>query len=168
MALIHDFPPFTHYPNSIDANSKGGHSKTQRSSDIISGINDAVDSLLNTIGASHPEGYTLSAGVAILEGEPVVTSEHPFVPGVLDLPKPRYPVIRGDNLKSDFLDQVQSADSLVRDGNQTPPSVASDNPLRCHRRVGLQGFLGPKGVPVGKSGYPDHIVIIKYAPLPAI
>ncbi|KAK1218991.1 Myo-inositol-1-phosphate synthase [Marasmius sp. AFHP31] len=76
--------------------------KTEHSSHIISGINDTADSLLTTIRASHSEGATLFAGVAILEGEPSVN-------GVLDLPEPHYPVIRGDDLKSGYLDQVESA-----------------------------------------------------------
>ncbi|KAK1216486.1 hypothetical protein PQX77_020903 [Marasmius sp. AFHP31] len=74
MALIHYSAPFTYSPDSITANPKVRFDgmvqctdkqatlniswETEHSSNITSGINDATNSLLNTIRASQPKGTT--------------------------------------------------------------------------------------------------------------
>ncbi|KAJ8086020.1 Inositol-3-phosphate synthase 1 [Marasmius tenuissimus] len=77
---------------------------TERSSDIISGVNDVPDSIFNTIKTSHPEVPTLFTLVAVFEGDPHVNDvpQNTFAPGVVDLLSHTIQPIGGDDFKSSY------------------------------------------------------------------
>ncbi|KIY67460.1 Myo-inositol-1-phosphate synthase [Cylindrobasidium torrendii FP15055 ss-10] len=165
---------------------------TERYSDIIPGVNDTADNLLNSIKTSHNEvsPSTVFAVAAILEGEPFVNGapQNTFVPGVIQLAERNKSFIGGDDLKSGQT-KLKSvlAEFLVNAGIK-PLSIASYNHLGNNDGHNLSSerqfkskeiskssvvddmvdanrllYKGPEGGK-GKGEHPDHIVVIKYVP----
>lgn len=166
---------------------------TERYSDIIPGVNDTADNLLNAIKASHSEvsPSTLFAVAAILEGEPYVNGapQNTFVPGAIELAERQKSFIGGDDLKSGQT-KLKSvlAEFLVNAGIK-PLSIASYNHLGNNDGHNLSAdaqfkskeiskssvvddmvnanrllFKAPEAGTKGKGEHPDHIVVIKYVP----
>ncbi|KAG6871790.1 hypothetical protein C0995_016591 [Termitomyces sp. Mi166 len=166
---------------------------TERYSDIIPGVNDTADNLLQAIKTSHSEvsPSTLFAVAAILEGEPFVNGapQNTFVPGVIELSERQKSFIGGDDLKSGQT-KLKSvlAEFLVNAGIK-PLSIASYNHLGNNDGHNLSAerqfrskeiskssvvddmvdanrllYKAPAEGEKGKGEHPDHIVVIKYVP----
>ncbi len=110
---------------------------TERYSDLIPGVNDTADNILNAIKTSHSEVSPSSvfAVAAILEGEPFINGapQNTFVPGIIELAEREKSFIGGDDLKSGQT-KLKSvlAEFLVNAGIK-PLSIASYNHLGKQR-----------------------------------
>lgn len=165
---------------------------TERYSDIIPGVNDTADNLLNSIKTSHSEvsPSTLFAVACILEGAPYINGapQNTFVPGAIELAERHRAFIGGDDLKTGQTRfKTALAEMLVNAGIK-PLSIASYNHLGNNDGANLSvpqtfqskeiskrgvvddlvdsnGLLYPRA---GKKGLPgkeiDHCIVIKYLP----
>lgn len=135
---------------------------TERYSDIIVGVNDTADNLLNAIKSSHPEvsPSTLFAVAAILEGEPFVNGapQNTFVPGAIQLAERHHSFIGGDDLKSGQT-KLKSvlAEFLVNAGIK-PLSIASYNHLGNNDGRNLSAERQFKSKEISKSSVVDDMV----------
>lgn len=135
---------------------------TERYSDIIPGVNDTADNLLNAIKNSHPEvsPSTLFAVAAILEGEPFVNGapQNTFVPGVVELAERKRAFIAGDDLKSGQT-KLKSvfAEFLVNAGIK-PLAISSYNHLGNNDGRNLSAEAQFKSKEISKSSVVDDMV----------
>ncbi|KAG7091435.1 hypothetical protein E1B28_010471 [Marasmius oreades] len=135
---------------------------TERYSDIITGVNDTADNLLDSIKSSHSEvsPSTLFAVAAILEGEPFVNGapQNTFVPGVIALAQRHQSFIGGDDLKSGQT-KLKSvlAEFLVNAGIK-PLSIASYNHLGNNDGHNLSAEKQFKSKEISKSSVVDDMV----------
>lgn len=135
---------------------------TERYSDIIPGVNDTADSLLNAIKNSHPEvsPSTLFAVAAILENQPFINGapQNTFVPGAIELAERHQSFIGGDDLKSGQT-KLKSvfAEFLVNAGIK-PLSIASYNHLGNNDGRNLSAEKQFKSKEISKSSVVDDMV----------
>ncbi|KAI0657774.1 Myo-inositol-1-phosphate synthase [Cubamyces menziesii] len=135
---------------------------TERYSDIIPGVNDTADNLLNAIKTSHSEvsPSTLFAVASILEGEPFINGapQNTFVPGVIELAERTRSFIGGDDLKSGQT-KLKSvfAEFLVNAGIK-PLSIASYNHLGNNDGHNLSAEPQFKSKEISKSSVVDDMV----------
>ncbi|KAF7791395.1 hypothetical protein EIP86_002409 [Pleurotus ostreatoroseus] len=135
---------------------------TERYSDIIPGVNDTADNLLNAIKTSHFEvsPSTLFAVAAILEGEPFINGapQNTFVPGVIELAERKHAFIGGDDLKSGQT-KLKSvfAEYLVNAGIK-PLSISSYNHLGNNDGRNLSSQRQFKSKEISKSSVVDDMV----------
>lgn len=77
---------------------------TERYSELVNGVNDTADNLLNAVKSSHSEvaPSTLFAMASILEGVPFINGapQNTFVPGAIELAERHKAFIGGDDFKS--------------------------------------------------------------------
>ncbi|KAK0193020.1 hypothetical protein F5146DRAFT_1042514 [Armillaria mellea] len=166
---------------------------TERYSDLIPGVNDTAENILNAIKTSYSEVSPSSvfAVAAILEGEPFINGapQNTFVPGIIELAEREKSFIGGDDLKSGQT-KLKSvlAEFLVNAGIK-PLSIASYNHLGNNDGHNLSAerqfrskeiskssvvddmvdanrllFKAPESGSEGKGEHPDHVVVIKYVP----
>ncbi|KAF5316993.1 hypothetical protein D9611_003480 [Ephemerocybe angulata] len=135
---------------------------TERYADIIPGVNDTADNLLNAIKASHAEvsPSTIFAVAAILEGEPFINGapQNTFVPGAIELAEREKSFIGGDDLKSGQT-KLKSvlAEFLVNAGIK-PLSIASYNHLGNNDGHNLSSERQFKSKEISKSSVVDDMV----------
>ncbi|KAF9524988.1 hypothetical protein CPB83DRAFT_909515 [Crepidotus variabilis] len=135
---------------------------TERYSDILPGVNDTADNLLNSIKSSHSEvsPSTLFAVAAILEGEPFINGapQNTFVPGAIELAERHQSFIGGDDLKSGQT-KLKSvlAEFLVNAGIK-PLSIASYNHLGNNDGHNLSAERQFKSKEISKSSVVDDMV----------
>lgn len=135
---------------------------TERYSDIIPGVNDTADNVLNAIKTSHSEvsPSTVFAVASILEGEPFVNGapQNTFVPGVIELAEREKSFIGGDDLKSGQT-KLKSvfAEFLVNAGIK-PLSIASYNHLGNNDGHNLSAEPQFKSKEISKSSVVDDMV----------
>lgn len=135
---------------------------TERYADIIPGVNDTADALLNAIKTSHDEvsPSTLFAVAAILEGEPFVNGapQNTFVPGCIELAERHNAFIGGDDLKSGQT-KLKSvfAEFLVNAGIK-PLSIASYNHLGNNDGHNLSAERQFRSKEISKSSVVDDMV----------
>ncbi|EAU92014.1 inositol-3-phosphate synthase [Coprinopsis cinerea okayama7 len=135
---------------------------TERYSDIIPGVNDTADNLLNAIKTSHSEvsPSTLFAVASILEGEPFINGapQNTFVPGAIELAEREKSFIGGDDLKSGQT-KLKSvlAEFLVNAGIK-PLSIASYNHLGNNDGENLSAERQFKSKEISKSSVVDDMV----------
>jgi myo-inositol-1-phosphate synthase len=165
---------------------------TERYADILPGVNDTVDNLLNAVKASHDKvsPSTLFAVALILEGVPFINGapQNTFVPSCIKLAERHKSFIGSDNLKSGQT-KLKSvlAEFLVNAGIK-PLSIASYNHLGNNDRHNLSAKWQFKSKEISKSSvvndmvgsnhllykpaaagekkgeHPNHLVIIKWVP----
>lgn len=135
---------------------------TERYADILPGVNDSADALLNAIRTSHQEvsPSTLFAVAAILEGAPFINGapQNTFVPGVIALAERHRAFIGGDDLKSGQT-KLKSvlAEFLVNAGIK-PLSIASYNHLGNNDGRNLSAEKQFKSKEISKSSVVDDMV----------
>jgi myo-inositol-1-phosphate synthase len=135
---------------------------TERYADIIPGVNDTADALLNSIKTSHEEvsPSTVFAVAAILEGEPFVNGapQNTFVPGCIELAERHNAFIGGDDLKSGQT-KLKSvfAEFLVNAGIK-PLSIASYNHLGNNDGHNLSAERQFRSKEISKSSVVDDMV----------
>ncbi|XP_073992466.1 inositol-3-phosphate synthase isoform X2 [Rhodnius prolixus] len=158
---------------------------TERFCEIVKGINDTADNLLNCIKneSSHISPSTLFAVAAILEQCTFINGspQNTFVPGCEQLAQKKGVFIAGDDFKTGQT-KIKSvlADFLVNAGIK-PVAIASYNHLGNNDGVNLSAPQQFRSKEVSKSNVlddilatnhilykddekVDHVVVIKYVP----
>lgn len=158
---------------------------TERYADIISGMNDTADSLLQAIKESHSEisPSTIFAVACILEGATYINGspQNTFVPGVMELAERHRSFIAGDDFKSGQTKYKSVlVDFLVSSGIK-PVSIVSYNHLGNNDGKNLSApkqfrskeisksnvvddMVGSNPILYEEDEHPDHCVVIKYVP----
>ncbi|RKU44389.1 Myo-inositol-1-phosphate synthase [Coniochaeta pulveracea] len=158
---------------------------TERYADIIEGVNDTADNLVNAIKNGHEEvsPSTVFAVASILEGAPFINGspQNTFVPGAIELAEKHNAFIGGDDFKSGQT-KMKSAlvDFLISAGIKLT-SIASYNHLGNNDGKNLSSHKQFRSKEISKSNvvddmveansvlyapgeHPDHTVVIKYMP----
>ncbi|KAK9307501.1 hypothetical protein QLX08_002134 [Tetragonisca angustula] len=158
---------------------------TERFSEIIPGVNDTAENLLNAIKESHSEisPSTVFAVAAALEGCTYINGspQNTFVPGAIELAEKHKTFIGGDDFKSGQT-KLKSVlvDFLVSAGIK-PVSIVSYNHLGNNDGYNLSAPQQFRSKEISKSNVvddmvqsnkilyqpgekPDHCVVIKYVP----
>lgn len=158
---------------------------TERFSDILPGINDTSQNLLDAIDQSHSEvsPSTIFAIASILEGVPYINGspQNTFVPGCIQLAEEKNVFIAGDDFKSGQTKfKSVMVDFLVNAGIK-PVSIVSYNHLGNNDGKNLSAPSQFRAKEISKSNvvddmvesnrllyepgeHPDHVVVIKYVP----
>jgi len=158
---------------------------TERYCDIMSGVNDTGDNILQAIRDSHSEisPSTIFAVASILEGCTYINGspQNTFVPGVIDLAEKNKVFIAGDDFKSGQTKfKSVLVDFLVGSGIK-PVSIVSYNHLGNNDGFNLSAPQQFRSKEISKSNvvddmvlsnpilygadeHPDHVVVIKYVP----
>jgi myo-inositol-1-phosphate synthase len=158
---------------------------TERFADIIPGVNDTADNLLNAIKNGHEEvsPSTVFAVASILEGAPFINGspQNTFVPGAIELAEREGAFIGGDDFKSgqtkmksalvDFLInagiKLTSIASYNHLGNNDGKNLSSQRQFRSKeisKSNVVDDMVAANTVLYGPNEHPDHIVVIKYVP----
>eukprot|EP00604_Paraphysomonas_vestita_P003986 CAMPEP_0174823952 /NCGR_PEP_ID=MMETSP1107-20130205/29182_1 /TAXON_ID=36770 /ORGANISM="Paraphysomonas vestita, Strain GFlagA" /LENGTH=407 /DNA_ID=CAMNT_0016048743 /DNA_START=306 /DNA_END=1529 /DNA_ORIENTATION=+ len=158
---------------------------TERFSDIIPGVNDTMDNLLQSIqrGEAEVSPSTIFAVASILEGCSYINGspQNTFVPGVVELAQSKDVFIGGDDFKSGQT-KIKSVlvDFLVSAGIK-PRSIVSYNHLGNNDGKNLSApaqfrskeisksnvvddMVQSNNILYGPNEHPDHVVVIKYVP----
>ncbi|KAJ1919422.1 Myo-inositol-1-phosphate synthase [Mycoemilia scoparia] len=158
---------------------------TERYADIIEGVNDTADNLLDAIKSGHSEvsPSTIFAVASILEGAPFVNGspQNTLVPGVIGLAERERSFVGGDDFKSGQT-KIKSvlAEFLVNAGIK-PLAITSYNHLGNNDGYNLSAPAQFRSKEISKSSvvddmvsanhilykkgeHPDHTIVIKYVP----
>ncbi|KAL8640313.1 MAG: hypothetical protein Q9228_002754 [Teloschistes exilis] len=158
---------------------------TERYADIIPGVNDTANNLLEAIEAGHEEvsPSTVFAVASILENAPFINGspQNTFVPGAIDLAEKHGAFIGGDDFKSGQTKMKSAlADFMINAGLKLT-SIASYNHLGNNDGMNLSSQKQFRSKEISKSNvvddmvetntvlykpgeHPDHTVVIKYMP----
>ncbi|KAJ5139467.1 hypothetical protein N7448_002875 [Penicillium atrosanguineum] len=158
---------------------------TERYADIIPGVNDTADNLINSIKAGHAEvsPSTIFAIASILENTPFINGspQNTFVPGALQFAEQRGAFIGGDDFKSgqtkmksalvDFLInagiKLTSIASYNHLGNNDGKNLSSQKQFRSKeisKSNVVDDMVAANHLLYEKDEHPDHTVVIKYMP----
>lgn len=158
---------------------------TERYADLVDGVNDTADNLLEAIEQGHEEvsPSTVFAVACILEKTPFINGspQNTFVPGAIELAEKHNAYIGGDDFKSGQT-KMKSAlvDFLINAGIKLT-SIASYNHLGNNDGKNLSSHKQFRSKEISKSNvvddmveanhilykegeHPDHCVVIKYMP----
>ncbi|KAJ2449527.1 Myo-inositol-1-phosphate synthase [Coemansia sp. RSA 2336] len=158
---------------------------TERYADLLAGVNDTADNLLQAIANGHEEvsPSTLFAVASILEGAPFVNGspQNTLVPGVIDLAERERSFVGGDDFKSGQT-KIKSvlAEFLVNAGIK-PLAITSYNHLgnndghnlsapaqfrskEISKSSVVDDMVGANNLLYKKGEHPDHTIVIKYVP----
>lgn len=158
---------------------------TERFCDIIPGIHDTSENLLNAIARNESEisASSLFAIASILEGSAYINGspQNTFVPGIIQLAEEHRVFLGGDDFKSGQT-KIKSVlvDFLVSAGIK-PVSIVSYNHLGNNDGKNLSAPKQFRSKEISKSNVvddmvesnqvlyspgekPDHVVVIKYVP----
>lgn len=158
---------------------------TERYADIIDGINDTADNLLNAVDAGHEEiaPSTVFAIASILEGAPFINGspQNTFVPGLIALAEKHNTFVGGDDFKSgqtkmksalvDFMInagiKLTSISSYNHLGNNDGKNLSSQRQFRSKeisKSTVVDDMVAANHVLYKPGEHPDHCVVIKYMP----
>jgi len=158
---------------------------TERFAELIEGVNDTADNLLNAIKNGHTEisPSTMFAIASILEGCSYINGspQNTFVPGVIELAKLHGVFIGGDDFKSgqtkmksvlvDFLIsagiKVQSIVSYNHLGNNDGKNLSAPQQFRSKeisKSNVVDDMVASNSILYEEKEHPDHCVVIKYVP----
>jgi len=158
---------------------------TERYAEIIKGVNDTADNLMNSIKSNHSEvaPSTVYAVASILEGCTFINGspQNTFVPGCIELAERQGTFIAGDDFKTGQT-KIKSVlvDFLVSAGIK-PVAITSYNHLGNNDGMNLSAPQQFRSKEISKSNvvddmvesnrilykegeHPDHTVVIKYVP----
>lgn len=158
---------------------------TERYTDVLEGVNDTAENILNSIEGGHEEisPSTIFAVACIQEGVPFINGspQNTMVPGVVQLAEHNNVFIGGDDFKSGQT-KMKSAlvDFLINAGIKLT-SIASYNHLGNNDGMNLSSQRQFRSKEISKSNvvddmvaantvlykeneHPDHTVVIKYMP----
>jgi len=175
--------------NSLDKVIVLWSANTERFADVVPGVNDSADALLESIAGGHVEEISPSAifcVASILEGCTYINGspQNTFVPGVVELAQRMDVYIAGDDFKSGQT-KMKSVlvDFLVSSGIK-PVSIVSYNHLGNNDGKNLSApaqfrskeisksnvvddMVASNGILYEEGEKPDHCVVIKYVPFVA-
>jgi myo-inositol-1-phosphate synthase len=158
---------------------------TERFADVLAGVNDTADNLLNAIKSGHSEvaPSTVFAVASILENAPFINGspQNTFVPGAVELAERHGAFIGGDDFKSgqtkmksalvDFLInagiKITSISSYNHLGNNDGLNLSSQKQFRSKeisKSSVVDDMVAANTVLYKKNEHPDHTVVIKYMP----
>ncbi|CAK4032045.1 Inositol-3-phosphate synthase [Lecanosticta acicola] len=158
---------------------------TERYADIIPGVNDTAENLMDSITNGHAEvsPSTMFAVASILENAPFVNGspQNTFVPGCIKLAEKHKAFIGGDDFKSgqtkmksalvDFLInagiKLTSIASYNHLGNNDGKNLSSQKQFRSKeisKSNVVDDMVAANNVLYKKDEHPDHTVVIKYMP----
>jgi myo-inositol-1-phosphate synthase len=158
---------------------------TERFSDLIDGINDSADNLIQAIKSGHEEvsPSTVFAVACILEKVPFINGspQNTFVPGAIELAEKHDAFIGGDDFKSgqtkmksalvDFLInagiKLTSIASYNHLGNNDGKNLSSQKQFRSKeisKSNVVDDMVAANNVLYKEGEHPDHCVVIKYMP----
>eukprot|EP01130_Rhizamoeba_saxonica_P002340 TRINITY_DN12164_c0_g1_i1.p1 TRINITY_DN12164_c0_g1~~TRINITY_DN12164_c0_g1_i1.p1 ORF type:complete len:520 (-),score=154.27 TRINITY_DN12164_c0_g1_i1:50-1609(-) len=158
---------------------------TERFADVLTGINDTAENLMNSIANNEEEvsPSTIFAVASILENSTFINGspQNTFVPGAIELAKQNNVFIGGDDFKSGQT-KIKSVlvDFLVGAGIK-PLAITSYNHLGNNDGKNLSAPKQFRSKEISKSNvvddmvesnsilykegeHPDHTVVIKYVP----
>ena len=171
--------------NSLDKVIVVWTANTERFSQVVAGVNDSAQALMDSIQKSHSEisPSTIFAAASILEGCAFINGspQNTFVPGVVELASQKGVYIGGDDFKSGQT-KIKSVmvDFLVGAGIK-PLAITSYNHLGNNDGKNLSAPQQFRSKEISKSNVvddmvasnrilyakgekPDHVVVIKYVP----
>ena len=158
---------------------------TERYADIIPGVNDTAENLINSIKNGHEEvsPSTVFAIASILENAPFINGspQNTFVPGAIQFAEQHGAFIGGDDFKSgqtkmksalvDFLInagiKLTSIASYNHLGNNDGKNLSSHKQFRSKeisKSNVVDDMVAANHILYGKDEHPDHTVVIKYMP----
>jgi myo-inositol-1-phosphate synthase len=158
---------------------------TERYADLIEGINDTAENLIEAIKSGHEEvsPSTVFAVASILEGAPFINGspQNTFVPGAIKLAEKHNAFIGGDDFKSgqtkmksalvDFLInagiKLTSISSYNHLGNNDGKNLSSQKQFRSKeisKSNVVDDMVAANTVLYKEGEHPDHCVVIKYMP----
>lgn len=158
---------------------------TERYAEIIPGVNDTADNLINAIKNGHEEvsPSTVFAVASILESVPFINGspQNTFVPGAIEFAEKNHAFIGGDDFKSgqtkmksalvDFLInagiKLTSIASYNHLGNNDGMNLSSQKQFRSKeisKSNVVDDMVAANTVLYEKGEHPDHTVVIKYMP----
>jgi myo-inositol-1-phosphate synthase len=158
---------------------------TERYADLIPGVNDTADNLLQAIEQGHEEvsPSTVFAVACILEKTPFINGspQNTFVPGAIELAEKHNAYIGGDDFKSgqtkmksalvDFLInagiKLTSIASYNHLGNNDGKNLSSQKQFRSKeisKSNVVDDMVEANHILYKKGEHPDHCVVIKYMP----
>jgi len=158
---------------------------TERFSDIVEGLNDTAENVLESIKRNESEisPSTLFAVASILEGCPYINGspQNTFVPGVLELAIKKAVPIGGDDFKSGQTKLKSVLVDFLISAGLKPTSIVSYNHLGNNDGKNLSAPQQFRSKEISKSNvvddmvasnkilykpneHPDHCVVIKYVP----
>jgi len=159
---------------------------TERYSDVITGVNDTAENLLQSIKNSHSEvsPSTVFAVASILEGCPYINGspQNTFVPGFIELAIREKVPISGDDFKSGQTKMKSVLVDFLISAGLKPVSIVSYNHLGNNDGKNLSAPQQFRSKEISKSSvvddmvasnrllyskadeHPDHCIVIKYVP----
>lgn len=158
---------------------------TERYADLIEGVNDTAENLIEAIKSGHEEvaPSTVFAVASILEGAPFINGspQNTFVPGCIKLAEKHSAFIGGDDFKSgqtkmksalvDFLInagiKLTSVSSYNHLGNNDGKNLSSQKQFRSKeisKSNVIDDMVAANTVLYKPGEHPDHCVVIKYMP----
>ena len=171
--------------NSLDRVIVLWTANTERFAEIIPGVNDTADNLLQSIKTGHEEvsPSTVFSVACILENTPFINGspQNTFVPGATELASKHNAFIGGDDFKSgqtkmksalvDFLInagiKLTSIASYNHLGNNDGKNLSSHKQFRSKeisKSNVVDDMVAANSVLYKKGEHPDHTVVIKYMP----
>jgi len=159
---------------------------TERFADIVPGLNDTADNMLNAIARNESEvsQSTVFAVASILEGCTYINGspQNTFVPGVIELAERHNVFIGGDDFKSGQTKMKSVLVDFLVSAGIKPTSIVSYNHLGNNDGKNLSAPQQFRSKEISKSNvvddmvdsnrilyskegeHPDHVVVIKYVP----
>jgi myo-inositol-1-phosphate synthase len=135
---------------------------TERYSQLIDGVNDTAENLLNSIKQGHAEvsPSTVFAVASILENVPFINGspQNTFVPGVVELAEQNNTFIGGDDFKSGQTKFKSVVAQFLVDAGIKPKSIASYNHLGNNDGFNLSSNEQFKSKEISKSSVIDDII----------
>jgi myo-inositol-1-phosphate synthase len=158
---------------------------TERYAEIIPGVNDTADNLINAIKSGHEEvsPSTVFAVASVLENAPFINGspQNTFVPGAIQFAEKHNAFIGGDDFKSgqtkmksalvDFMIsagiKLTSIASYNHLGNNDGKNLSSQKQFRSKeisKSNVVDDMVAANSVLYKEGEHPDHTVVIKYMP----
>ena len=135
---------------------------TERYAELIDGVNDNAENLLNSIKQSHPEvsASTVFAVSCILEGVPFINGspQNTFVPGCLELAEKKRVFIGGDDFKSGQTKIKSVLAQFMVDAGIRPSSIVSYNHLGNNDGYNLSAPQQFRSKEISKRGVVDDVI----------
>ena len=135
---------------------------TERYAEVLEGINDTADNLINSIKNDHAEiaPSTVFAVASILENVPYINGspQNTFVPGVIELAENEGTFIAGDDFKSGQTKMKSVLAQFLVDAGIRPVSIASYNHLGNNDGFNLSSPQQFKSKEISKASVVDDII----------
>lgn len=158
---------------------------TERFAEVVEGVNDTAENMMNSIKSGHDEvsPSSIFAVASILEGCSYINGspQNTFVPGVMELAEQNQVFIGGDDFKSGQTKMKSVLVDFLVSAGIKPVSIVSYNHLGNNDGKNLSApqqfrskeisksnvvddMVASNSILFKKDEHPDHCVVIKYVP----